>query len=196
MKPGTKWVLGLWVATPALGLLWGAVLGGLGANPAETLIRSTGDWTLRMLCVTLAVTPLRQSLRLPVLARFRRMLGLSTFAYGCLHALCYAWLDMGLDWADLWSDVVQRPFIWAGASAWLGLCVLAATSPHGVVRAMGAVWWRRVHQGVWAVALLAVLHFVWMRAGKNLMTEAWLYGLVLLALWGWRKVRKKMASTA
>lgn len=191
LRPSAKWVLGLWVAGPALWLLWGALRGGLGANPAETLIRSTGDWTLRMLCVALAVTPLRQSLRLPVLARFRRMLGLSAFAYGSLHAVCYGWLDMGFDWPELLADVAQRSFIWAGALAWSGLCVLAATSPHAVVRALGPVRWKRVHQGVWAVAGLAVLHFVWMRAGKNLMTEAWLYGLTLAALWGWRKIQAK-----
>lgn len=196
IRPAAKVVLALLLALPVVWLLHGAVFGGLGANPAETLIRSTGDWTLRGLCLTLTVTPLRQALRLPVLARFRRMLGLTTFAYACLHALSYGWLDMGLEWSDLVADVWQRPFIAVGASAWLLLLVLAATSPHAVVRALGAARWKRVHQGVWGVAVLAILHFVWMRAGKNLMTEAWLYALVLLALFGARKFQAKKAIAA
>lgn len=196
IQPAAKVVLALLLTLPAAWLMYGAVFGGLGANPAEALIRSTGDWTLRALCLTLTVTPLRQALRLPVLARFRRMLGLTTFAYACLHALCYSWLDMGLEWSDLLADVWQRPFIAVGATAWLVLAGLAATSPHAVVRALGAARWKQVHQGVWAVAVLAILHFVWMRAGKNLMTEAWLYALVLLALWGGRKFQAKKAIIA
>jgi sulfoxide reductase heme-binding subunit YedZ len=196
VHPAAKWVLGAAVAAPALALAWAAWHDRLGPNPAEALIRSSGEWTLRMLCVALAVTPLRLALRLPVLARFRRMLGLSVFVYASLHAACYAWLDMGLDAAALWADVVQRPFILAGALAWCGLLVLAATSPHVVARALGPTRWKRVHQAVWLVAAAAVLHFVWMRAGKNLTGTAWAYGAVLLALWLSRKISIKKPSSA
>jgi sulfoxide reductase heme-binding subunit YedZ len=167
-------------------LAWGAVAGTLGANPAETLIRSSGDWTLRLLCITLAVTPLRQATGWHALARMRRMLGLFTFFYALLHAASYAWLDMGLVPADIVRDVIKRPFILVGTAALLILLVLALTSPRRAVRALGAARWQALHRSVYAVALLALLHFFWMRAGKNDFAEVGVYAAIVAALLGWR----------
>jgi sulfoxide reductase heme-binding subunit YedZ len=177
-----KPLLALIVAGPLCWLVWAAFSNQLGANPAEALIRSTGDWTLRFLCVALAVTPMRQWLGMPVLARFRRMLGLTVFAYACLHLTAYVWLDMGAEWADVVADVAKRPFIALGMACWVLLLALALTSFNAAVRWMGAARWRALHRAVYAVAVLAVLHFWWMRAGKNNFTEVWEYATVLMAL--------------
>lgn len=163
----------------------------LGANPAEALIRSTGDWTLRALCLVLAVTPLRQLLGWPELLRFRRMLGLLVFGYASVHLLCYAWFDMGFDLKDTVQDIVQRPFILVGFSAFVLLLALAATSFNRAVRWLGGRRWQLLHRSVYAVALLAVLHFWWMRAGKQDFNEVLVYAAILAALLGWRLRRQR-----
>jgi sulfoxide reductase heme-binding subunit YedZ len=184
-----------WWALLALGLLplawlvWRTLSDQLGANPAETLIRATGDWTLRGLCLTLAVTPLRVQLGWPELARFRRLLGLLTFGYASLHLVCYGWFDMGLDWPDILRDIPKRPFVLVGSLAFVLLTLMAATSWNGAIRRLGARRWQALHRSVYAVAMLAVLHFWWMRAGKNNFGEVWVYGLILAALLGWRLIR-------
>ena len=175
---------------PLAWLLWGAFNDALGANPAEYLIRSTGEWTLRALCLTLAVTPLRVSLGWPELARFRRMLGLTVYGYVVLHLLCYSWLDMGFEWGDIAHDIAKRPFIWVGFSAFVLLTPLAATSFNAAIRRLGAKRWQTLHKAVYGVAGLAVLHFYWMRAGKHNFAEVWVYGSVLAGLLGWRLVRR------
>ena len=167
---------------PLAALVWGAFTDGLGANPAEALIRGLGDWTLRFLCLTLAVTPLRIRAKLPQLARYRRMLGLFTFFYACLHLLSYGWLDMGLDVADIARDILKRPFILVGFACWLLLLPLAATSFNRAVRALGARQWLALHRLIYVIAPLALLHFFWMRAGKNDFAEVALYGGMLGAL--------------
>ena len=179
---------------PFAWLFWGAATDALGANPAEFLSRATGDWTLRLLCLTLAITPLRQFLSWPELARFRRMLGLLTYFYALLHLLCYTWLDMGFDWADIVRDIGKRPFIWAGFGAFFLLTLLAATSLNRAVRWLGSKRWQRLHQSVYAVAVLSLLHFFWMRTGKNNFTEVWVYAAVIAVLLGWR-VRRFLAKT-
>jgi len=167
-------------------LLHGAIFDALGANPAEELIRATGDWTLRFLCLTLAVTPLRHWTGWHALARLRRMLGLFTFFYGVLHFLCFAWLDMGLDIDAIVRDIGKRPFILVGTAALLLMLPLAATSFDRAIRALGARRWRALHRSVYATALLAVLHFFWMRAGKNDFAEVAVYAAILATLLGWR----------
>lgn len=177
------WVLCVW---PALALWSAALADQLGANPAEALIRGLGDWALRFLCLALAVTPLRVGLGVPALARWRRSLGVTVWAYALLHAMAYAWLDQGWDMAEVLGDVWKRPFILVGTLAMLILSALAATSFNSAVRRLGAQRWRRLHQAVYGVAALSVLHFWWMRAGKNDFTEVWLYGAVLAGLLAWR----------
>ena len=179
----TLWLICL---APFLGLFWGALNDQLGANPAEYLIRSTGDWTLRMLCVTLAITPLRVSLGWPELAKFRRLLGLFVYFYVALHVLSYSWFDMGFEWADIAVDIVKRPFILVGFSAFVLLTPMAATSTHRVIRWLGAKRWQALHRVIYLVAILAILHFFWMRAGKNNFTEVWIYAVILGGLLGWR----------
>ena len=168
----------------------------LGPNPAEHLIRSTGDWTLRILCLTLCITPLRVQFSWPELAKFRRSLGLLTFFYAFTHALCYSLFDMGLAWDDIANDIVKRPFILVGFTAAVLMSLLAATSFNRAIRWLGAARWRRLHQAVYAIALLAILHFFWMRSGKNNFTDVWVYGAILALLLGWRVWRAGRAKFA
>jgi len=174
---------------PLAWLIFGAINDQLGANPAEALIRSLGDWTLRFLCLTLAVTPLRVRTRTPQLARYRRMLGLFTFFYACLHLLAYGWLDMGLDMADIGRDILKRPFILVGFACWLLLLPLAATSFNRAVRWLGGRQWQALHRLVYVIAPLALLHFFWMKSGKNDFAEVAVYALVIAALLLERLVR-------
>ena len=189
MRPWVKPLVFVLCLLPFAWLAYAAFADALGANPAEALLRSTGDWTLRFLCLVLAITPLRQMLNLPVLARFRRMLGLYVFFYACLHLLCYAWFDMGLEWADIVADIPKRPFILVGFAAWAILLVLAVTSPKFMLRALGGKRWQWLHRAVYAVAPLAVLHFFWMRAGKNNFAEVAVYAAILAALLVYRALR-------
>ncbi|HSN78883.1 MAG TPA: protein-methionine-sulfoxide reductase heme-binding subunit MsrQ [Rhodoferax sp.] len=171
---------------PFIYLLWGAVFDQLGANPAEALVRSTGDWTLRMLCVVLAVTPLRVLSGNPALARFRRMLGLFVYFYALLHLLSYSGFDMAFDIADIARDIAKRPFILVGFAAFVLLTSLALTSFNRAIKALGAKTWQRLHRAVYLVAGLAILHFFWMRAGKNDFAEVAVYAAVIALLLGWR----------
>ena len=184
-----KPVLWLLCLMPFAWLVWGAANEALGANPAEYLIRSTGDWTLRLLCITLAVTPLRVMLGLPELAKLRRMFGLFTYFYAVLHLLCYSWLDMGFELADIAADIAKRPFILVGFTAFLLLTPLALTSFNRAIRWLGAKRWQWLHRLVYVVAVLAVLHFFWMRAGKSNFAEVFVYASVLFALLTWRFFR-------
>ena len=171
---------------PFAWLVFAAFNGLLGANPAEALVRATGDWTLRALCVVLAVSPLRVMTRTPAVARFRRMLGLFVFFYATVHLLSYAWFDMGLDLADIARDIAKRPFILVGFSAVLLLTALAATSFNRAIKFLGARRWQQLHRMVYLIALLALLHFFWMRAGKNNFAEVFVYGAIIALLLGWR----------
>jgi len=175
---------------PAAWLLLGAIAGQLGANPAEALVRSSGDWTLRFLCVALAVTPARLGFGMPPLARLRRMLGLFVFFYAVLHVLAYSWLDKGFELAEIAVDIAKRPFILVGFVSLLLLSLLAATSWNGAVRRLGAQRWQRLHRAVYLVAGLAILHFFWMRAAKNNFAEVAAYGAILGALLGWRVLHR------
>lgn len=186
LRPAAKPLLFVASLLPFAWLLYGALANTLGANPAEALIRATGDWTLRFLCLTLAVTPLRQWTGQPVLLRFRRMLGLFAFFYGVLHFLCYAWLDMGLVLADIARDIPKRPFALVGFAALLLMAPLAATSFNCAIRALGAKRWQALHRLVYAVALLAILHFFWMRSAKHNYAEVAVYAAILAVLLGWR----------
>lgn len=193
-----RWLLGplakplvfaVWLL-PFAWLAYAAFFDQLGANPAEALVRSTGDWTLRALCLVLLVTPLRVMANLPALARLRRMLGLFVYFYLLLHFLAYGWLDMGLDLGDIATDIAKRPFILVGFTALVLLTPLALTSWNGAIRALGARRWLLLHRLVYGVAVLAVLHFFWMRSGKRNFAEVAVYAAILAALLGWRVWRR------
>lgn len=198
LHPAAKPILFLLALLPFSWLLYGAATNQLGANPAEYLIRATGDWTLRFLCLTLAVTPLRVITGTAALVRFRRMVGLFMYFYALLHLLSYSWFDMGFDVADIVKDIIKRPFILVGFSGFLLLTPLAATSFNRVVKAMGARRWQMLHKLVYLIAGLALLHFFWMRSGKNDFAEVAVYAVILGLLLGWRVVQfwKKKRSSA
>jgi len=179
-------VLGL---LPLTWLVLAAATNQLGANPAEALVQQTGLWTLRLLCLALAITPLRQLSGQAAWARYRRMVGLYVFAYASLHLLAYAWLDMGLDTTDMAADLAKRPFILVGFVAWLALLAMASTSFQAAVRWLGGKRWQALHRVVYAVALLAVLHFFWKRASKSNFADVAVYASVLGLLLAWRLQR-------
>jgi sulfoxide reductase heme-binding subunit YedZ len=174
---------------PFAWLVYAAFANQLGANPAEALVRSTGDWTLRFLCIVLAVTPVRVVTGMPALARFRRMLGLFVYFYVVLHLLSYSWFDMSFDVADIAKDIAKRPFILVGFLGFLLLTPLALTSFNQAIKALGAKRWQLLHKLVYVVAGLGLLHFFWMRAGKNNFAEVFVYAAVLAVLLGWRLVQ-------
>ena len=184
-KAGTPTVF-LLCLLPFLWLVYGAFTGGLGANPAEYLIRSTGDWTLRFLCIVLAVTPFRVTFRLTALARYRRMLGLFVYFYVVVHLLSYSWFDMGFDLGEIAKDIAKRNFILVGFAAFVLLTPLAATSFNKAIKALGAKRWQRLHKAIYAIVGLGLLHFFWMRAGKNNFSEVFVYAGIVAALLLWR----------
>ena len=190
MHPAAKPLIFVLCLLPLAWLVYGIFADALGANPAEKLIRASGDWTLRFLCITLAVTPVRTLFKQPALARMRRMLGLFAFFYGCVHFLCYSWLDMGLVWGDIVRDIAKRPFILVGTSALLLMTPLALTSFNRAIKALGAARWQVLHRAVYAVVLLGLLHFFWMRAAKSNFNEVAIYAAVIALLLGWRLVRR------
>lgn len=192
LKP-LVWLLCL---APAACLLVQLLVGGLGANPVEALIRSTGDWALRGLCVVLALTPLQVSLGWSTLARVRRLLGLFAFFYAALHAVAYAWLEMAWSWRAIWDDVLQRWFILAGVCAIAILSVLAVSSHRAVMRSLGGRVWKRLHQSVHLAVWLVLLHFFWMRSGKNDEAEVAFYACIIGALQAWRIVRRVRSRKA
>ena len=181
---------------PFAWLFFRAATNQLGANPAEALIRSLGDWNLRFLCLVLAITPLRVITNTPALARFRRMLGLFVAFYALLHLMSYVAFDMEFDPGAIVKDIIKRPFILVGFLAFLILVALSATSFNRAIKFMGAKRWRWLHRSVYLVAGLAVLHFYWMRAGKNDFAEVAVYGAILASLLAWRvwdALRKRRA---
>lgn len=190
LKPWMKpllWVVG---AVPALALLVGALTDGLGANPAQTLVQETGQWTLRWLWLTLLVTPLREMAALPALVRYRRTLGVTAFVYAVLHLLSYAWLDKGWVIDAIVADVFKRNFILVGMLTFALMLPLALTSFNAAVRALGGRKWQLLHKLVYAVALLGLLHFYLKKAAKNDVSEVMVYAVILALLLGWRVVRR------
>jgi sulfoxide reductase heme-binding subunit YedZ len=186
MHPAAKPLVFALALLPFAWLFYGAFTNNLGANPAEHLIRATGDWTLRFLCIVLAVTPLRVISGTPALARFRRMLGLFTYFYVLIHLLSYSWFDMSFDVPEIIADIIKRPFILVGFSAFLLLTPLAATSFNAAIKKMGARRWQLLHKLVYLIAGLGLLHFFWMRSGKNDFAEVFVYAGIIALLLGWR----------
>jgi sulfoxide reductase heme-binding subunit YedZ len=158
----------------------------LGANPIEKITRTTGWWTLFFLAMTLTVTPARKLAGRPWLGRFRRMLGLFAFFYGLLHFLTYFVLDQYFDWMSIGKDILKRPYITVGFTAFVLLIPLAATSTDGMIRRLGGSSWRRLHKLVYVIAGAGVLHFGWLV--KKDLTEPLVFGFAIAALLGWRAV--------
>ncbi|HDP89418.1 MAG TPA: sulfoxide reductase heme-binding subunit YedZ [Thioalkalivibrio sp.] len=160
-----------------------AFTGGLGVNPVEAVTHRTGDWTLRLLLATLALTPLRRLSGWSWPSRVRRMVGLFVFFYACLHLATYLWLDQFFDWGAIVVDVGERPFITVGMLAFLGLLPLAVTSNRAMQRRLGRRW-KALHRLVYPVAILGVLHFWWLV--KADVREPLVYALILATLLGYR----------
>jgi len=186
LHPAAKPLVFVLCLLPFAWLVYGAFTNGLGANPAEYLIRASGDWTLRFICIVLAVTPLRTIANWPALARFRRMLGLFAYFYVVVHLLSYSGFDMGFDVGDIAHDIAKRPFILVGFLAFVLLTPLAATSFNRAIKAMGVKRWQLLHKLVYLIAGLGVLHFFWMRAGKHNFAEVAVYAAIIGVLLGWR----------
>jgi sulfoxide reductase heme-binding subunit YedZ len=169
---------------PALELAFRALRGGLGANPIEFVTHATGDWTLRFLLITLAVTPARRILGLPSLIRFRRMLGLFAFFYGDLHLITYIWFDKFFDFGEMWRDIGKRPFITVGFASFALLIPLAVTSTAGWIRRLGGRRWQLLHRLIYLAAAGGVIHYYWLV--KSDVRLPVLYGGILTVLLAYR----------
>jgi sulfoxide reductase heme-binding subunit YedZ len=187
-----KAALFLLALVPFARMLYLTVSGQL-VEPLEFITRGTGDWVLYLLCITLAVTPLRRLTGWNWLLRLRRMLGLFAFFYACLHFLTFLWFDHFFDLAEMLKDVVKRPFITVGFIAFVLLIPLAATSTNGMLKRLGGKRWQQLHRLIYVVAPLAILHFWWMKAGKHDFNKPILFGIIVALLLGarlyWRLAR-------
>jgi sulfoxide reductase heme-binding subunit YedZ len=186
--PALKAVLFVAALLPLARLVLAGTLdwfGGLGANPIELVTRSTGTWTLVLLVASLAVTPLRRATGFHGLVRLRRMLGLFAFFYAALHFTTYLWFDQWFDAQAIVKDVIKRPFITMGVLAFVLMLPLAATSTDAMVRRLGRRW-SALHRLVYAVAVAAILHYWWHKAGKNDFSEVGWYAAAVALLLGWR----------
>jgi sulfoxide reductase heme-binding subunit YedZ len=207
---GLKPVVFLASLWPLVYLVWAALTGNLSANPLEDLTHETGIWTLRFLCITLAITPLRKLTGWNTVIRFRRMTGLYAFFYGTLHLLTYVIADRfaGLDFPDgmlalstvrnlaksVGQDIYKRPFITIGFSAWLSMAPLAATSTAGMIRRLGGKRWNRLHRLVYLTATLGVLHYWWLV--KADVSRPLTYALVVAILFGARVFLNRVRQQA
>jgi sulfoxide reductase heme-binding subunit YedZ len=165
-------------------LVWRSFTGNLGPNPVEFYQHATGDWTLRLLVITLCITPFRKLLKLPDLIRFRRMLGLFAFFYACLHFLTYLGPDQSFDLAAIWKDVAKRPFITMGFAAFVLLIPLALTSTAGWIRRLGGRRWQMLHRLIYISAVCGVIHYYWLV--KSAVLRPLTYGAIVAALLLWR----------
>jgi sulfoxide reductase heme-binding subunit YedZ len=182
LLPLGHYILGIWQDT-------------LGANPIEALTRGLGDWALRLLLLTLAITPLRRLTGWTWLLKLRRQFGLFVFGYASLHLLAYLWLDQFFDWSAIGGDIVKRPFITAGMVAFGLLVPLAATSSNAMIRRLGGRRWQKLHRLIYPLAMIAVLHYTWMV--KVDVRQPALYGALLALLltarlwWRWQDAQAR-----
>jgi sulfoxide reductase heme-binding subunit YedZ len=191
-KPKLSWIAGksvVWIfcLAPALSLVWKAFHSDLGANPVEYITHATGNWTLRLILITLTITPARRLLKQPQLTRFRRLFGLFAFFYGCLHFTTWFLLDKSLDFGEMWKDVLKRPFITMGFLGFVAMIPLAATSTAGWIRRMGGKNWQRLHRLIYLTAAAGVVHYYWLVKSDIRLPVT--YGVILAVLMGLRLVK-------
>jgi sulfoxide reductase heme-binding subunit YedZ len=180
----TKALVFLICLVPLGVLIWEAFNGGLGSNPTQFLEHATGDWTLRFVAITLAITPLRKILRQPQLIRFRRMLGLFAFFYGCCHLSVYLTFDQVFDLHGIYADVLKRRYITVGFTGFVLMMPLALTSTAGWIRRIGGKRWSMLHRLIYVTAVAGVIHFWWLvKSDIHLPLE---YAAVMAILLGWR----------
>jgi methionine sulfoxide reductase heme-binding subunit len=180
----TKVVVFLLCLLPLGMLVMRAIQGNLTANPIEFITHTTGDWTLRFLVITLAITPLRKTFRLPQLVRFRRMLGLFAFFYACLHFSTWIGLDKFFDWTEMWKDVQKRRFITVGFTGFVLMIPLAITSTAGWIRRLGGKRWQVVHRAIYLSAIAGVIHYYWLV--KSDVRKPLQYAAMVAVLLVWR----------
>ncbi len=180
----TKVVVFLLCLAPLGMLVLRAVQGNLTANPIEFITHTTGDWILRFLVITLAITPLRKILRLPQLIRFRRMLGLFAFFYACLHFSTWIGLDKFFDWTEMWKDVQKRRFITVGFTGFVLMIPLAITSTAGWIRRLGGRRWQLLHRAIYFSAIAGVIHYYWLV--KSDVRKPLQYAAMVGVLLAWR----------
>jgi sulfoxide reductase heme-binding subunit YedZ len=174
-------------------LAYNAAFGDLGANPLDRVTDVTGEWALRLLLITLAITPLRRLTGWASLQRFRRQLGLFAFFYATLHFATWLWLDQGLAVTNITADIAKRPFVTVGFLAWLLLVPLVLTSTRGMMRRLGRHW-QQLHRAIYLVAGLAVLHYLWLVKADLLEPLVYAGVLLVLLLLRWQPVRQGLAA--
>lgn len=194
----TKVFVFLLCLAPAAWLVWRGFQGDLTADPIAFITHTTGDWTLRFIVITLAITPLRKLLRLPQLIRFRRMVGLFAFFYGCLHFSTWIGLDKFFAWSEMWKDVQKRRFITVGFTGFVLMIPLAITSTAGWIRRLGGKRWQLLHRAIYLTAAAGVIHYYWLV--KSDVRKPLEYGLLVGILLVWRVAawvigRRKQAAT-
>jgi sulfoxide reductase heme-binding subunit YedZ len=172
--------------TPLGLLVWQGLHNDLTLNPTQYVEHTTGDWVLRFLVITLAITPLRKLLHLSQLIRFRRMMGLFAFFYVCLHFTTWFWLDRFFDWSGILDDIGKRPYITVGFTAFVLLIPLAVTSTAGWIRRLGGKRWQALHRLIYVAAILGVIHFWWLV--KSDIHKPREYALMVGVLLFWRIV--------
>lgn len=165
-------------------IIWGILNHDFDANPPQLIEHATGDWTIRFLVFTLAVTPLRKLLHTPQLIRFRRMIGLFAFFYVCLHFTAYIWLDKFFSWPSIWDDLHKRTYIILGFTGFVLLIPLAITSTAGWIRRLGGKRWQMLHRLIYAAAVAGVIHYYWLV--KSDVRKPLLYAFLVGILLAWR----------
>lgn len=184
----SRWKIAVFLLAllPLIRIVAWAVLDKMGANPLEWMTRNTGSWAIYILLLTLAITPLRRISGWNWLQKFRRMLGLYAFFYASLHLTMYIWFDHFFEWETIWPDIIKRPFVLAGMVSWGTMLALAISSPQAVLRWMGGKRWQRLHQLMYVLVPVAVLHVYWMKAGKHDFFWPAVYGGITVVLLGLR----------
>ena len=188
--PQLKAALFLASLIPLIRLSWYGYSSQLGANPIEFITRSLGTWTLVFLLITLSITPLRKLSGWSWLIKLRRMAGLFAFFYALLHFITYIWLDQFFDLNSIYKDVIKRPFITIGFTAFILLIPLAVTSTNAMMKKLGGKRWQMLHRLIYPIAIFAVLHYWWLV--KKDITQPLIYAAVLATLLGYRVWIKRL----